>query len=59
MLLETRDCPGFKVGRILDKIGQKGQDTCELFLMTCMCPPMRCLAASKAGLRTADDRVTV
>lgn len=31
MLLETRDCPGFKVGRILDKIGQKGQDTCELF----------------------------
>lgn len=31
MLLETRDCPGFKVGRILEKIGQKGQDTCELF----------------------------
>ena len=31
MLLETRDCPGFKVGRILDKIGQKGQETCELF----------------------------
>lgn len=31
MLLETRDCKGFRVGRILDKIGQKGQDTCELF----------------------------
>lgn len=31
LLLETRDCAGFKVGRILDKIGQKGQDTCELF----------------------------
>ena len=31
MLLETRDCAGFRVGRILDKIGQKGQDTCELF----------------------------
>ena len=31
MLLETRDCEGFRVGRILDKIGQKGQDTCELF----------------------------
>jgi acyl-CoA dehydrogenase len=31
MLLETRDCPGFRVGRILEKIGQKGQDTCELF----------------------------
>ncbi len=31
MLLETRDCPGFRVGRILEKLGQKGQDTCELF----------------------------
>ena len=31
MLLETRNCGGFRVGRILDKIGQKGQDTCELF----------------------------
>jgi acyl-CoA dehydrogenase len=31
MLVETRDCPGFTVGRILEKIGQKGQDTCELF----------------------------
>lgn len=31
MLVETRDCAGFRVGRILDKIGQKGQDTCELF----------------------------
>lgn len=31
LLLETKDCPGFRVGRILEKIGQKGQDTCELF----------------------------
>lgn len=31
ILLETRDRPGFRVGRILEKIGQKGQDTCELF----------------------------
>ena len=31
MLVETRDQPGYRVGRILDKIGQKGQDTCELF----------------------------
>lgn len=31
LLLETKDCAGFKVGRILEKIGQKGQDTCELF----------------------------
>ncbi|HJV87440.1 MAG TPA: acyl-CoA dehydrogenase family protein [Noviherbaspirillum sp.] len=31
MLLETRNCEGFRVGRILEKLGQKGQDTCELF----------------------------
>jgi acyl-CoA dehydrogenase len=41
MLVETRDqsgsdcaganVAGFRVGRILEKVGQKGQDTCELF----------------------------
>ncbi|NHZ61820.1 acyl-CoA dehydrogenase family protein [Massilia genomosp. 1] len=31
LLMETRDNPGFRVGRILEKVGQKGQDTCELF----------------------------
>jgi acyl-CoA dehydrogenase len=30
-LVETRDCPGFRVGRILDKVGLKAQDTAELF----------------------------
>ena len=31
MLVETKNCSGYRVGRILEKIGQKGQDTCELF----------------------------
>jgi acyl-CoA dehydrogenase len=31
LLLETRNNAGFRVGRILEKVGQKGQDTCELF----------------------------
>jgi acyl-CoA dehydrogenase len=31
MLIETKDCPGFRVGRLLDKIGRKAQDTAELF----------------------------
>jgi len=31
MLVETRDCPGFRVGQLLDKIGLKAQDTAELF----------------------------
>jgi len=31
MLVETKNVQGFKVGRILEKLGQKGQDTCELY----------------------------
>ncbi len=31
LMVETRDLPGYRVGRILEKIGQKSQDTCELF----------------------------
>ena len=31
VMMETRDLDGFKVGRILNKMGQKSQDTCELF----------------------------
>jgi acyl-CoA dehydrogenase len=31
LLVETKNVEGFRVGRILDKVGQKGQDTCELF----------------------------
>jgi acyl-CoA dehydrogenase len=31
IMVETRDLPGYRVGRTLEKIGQHGQDTCELF----------------------------
>ena len=31
LVVETRDCPGFRVGRVLDKMGMKAQDTSELF----------------------------
>lgn len=31
LMVETKDLPGFTVGRVLDKIGQQGQDTTELF----------------------------
>jgi acyl-CoA dehydrogenase len=29
--VETEGCPGFRVGRLLDKVGLKAQDTSELF----------------------------
>jgi len=31
LIVETKDCKGFRVGRLLDKIGMKAQDTSELF----------------------------
>jgi acyl-CoA dehydrogenase len=31
LMVETEDCPGFVRGRILDKVGQHGADTSELF----------------------------
>lgn len=31
LLVETKNSPGYKVGKFLKKVGQKGQDTCELF----------------------------
>ena len=31
LVVDTQDTPGFRVGRVLDKIGMKAQDTSELF----------------------------
>jgi acyl-CoA dehydrogenase len=31
LILETQGCEGFRVGRLLDKVGLKAQDTAELF----------------------------
>ena len=31
VMVETKDQPGYRVGRVLDKIGQNGWDTAELF----------------------------
>ena len=31
LIVETEACAGFKVGRVLDKLGMKSQDTAELF----------------------------
>lgn len=31
LMVETRDRPGYRVGRVLDKIGQHGWDTAELY----------------------------
>jgi len=47
LLVETKDLQGFKVGRILDKIGQKGQDTCELFFDDVHVPAVNLLGSEE------------
>jgi len=43
LMLETRDAEGFKVGRVLDKLGQKAADTSELFFDDVRVPADRLL----------------
>jgi acyl-CoA dehydrogenase len=31
LIVETKDLPGFRAGRPLEKVGMHGQDTCEIF----------------------------
>jgi acyl-CoA dehydrogenase len=47
VMVETRDLPGFKVGRILDKIGIRGNDTCELFFDDVRVPVANLLGESE------------
>jgi acyl-CoA dehydrogenase len=49
LLLETKDNPGFRVGRILEKVGQKGQDTCELFFDDATVPRENVLGGVEGG----------
>jgi acyl-CoA dehydrogenase len=37
-MVEPKDLPGYRVGRVLDKIGQNGWDTAEFFLDDCRVP---------------------
>ncbi|GAB7542039.1 acyl-CoA dehydrogenase family protein [Cupriavidus ulmosensis] len=48
IMVETRDQPGFRRGRILEKIGQKGQDTAELFFDD-VCVPVENLLGDEEG----------
>ena len=47
-MVET-DGPGFRRGRVLDKVGMKGQDTAELFFDDVRVPAETCSAARRAS----------
>lgn len=47
LLVETAELAGFKRGKPLKKIGQKGQDTCELFFTDCRIPAANVLGGQE------------
>ncbi len=49
IIVETRDCPGFSVGKVLDKIGQHGADTSEMFFSDVRVPVERLLGDEGTG----------
>jgi alkylation response protein AidB-like acyl-CoA dehydrogenase len=49
IVLETADAPGFRVGRVLDKVGMKAQDTAELFFDDVLIPAENLLGEEGAG----------
>jgi acyl-CoA dehydrogenase len=48
IMVETKDRPGYRVGRVLDKIGQNGWDTSEMFFDDCRVPA-DCLLGPEEG----------
>ena len=48
IMVETKDLPGYRVGRVLDKIGQNGWDTAEMFFDDCRVPAS-CLLGPTEG----------
>ncbi|MDT5210327.1 MAG: acyl-CoA dehydrogenase [Mycobacterium sp.] len=49
LVLETADAAGFRVGRILEKVGMKAQDTAELFFDDVLVPAENLLGEEGAG----------
>ncbi len=47
LMVETQDLQGYRVGRVLDKMGQQAQDTAELFFEDVRVP-VDCLLQRKA-----------
>jgi acyl-CoA dehydrogenase len=47
IMVETRDCPGYRAGRPLEKIGMHAQDTCELFFDEVRVPVANLLGGSE------------
>jgi acyl-CoA dehydrogenase len=59
LMLETRDLPGYRIGRSLKKIGRHAQDTCELFFDSVRVPTSNLLGPGEGrGLFQMMDQLT-
>ena len=47
IMLETKDLPGYRVGRSLEKLGRHAQDTCELFFDDVRVPAANLLGSAE------------
>lgn len=47
IILETKDLPGYHIGRPLEKVGMHGQDTCELFFENMRVPASNLLGPAE------------
>jgi acyl-CoA dehydrogenase len=47
IMVETKDLPGYRVGRSLEKLGRHGHDTCELFFDDMRVPAANLLGAAE------------
>jgi acyl-CoA dehydrogenase len=47
VIVETKDLPGYRVGRSLEKVGMHAQDTCELFFDDVRVPASNLLGAEE------------
>lgn len=57
MALDTRDAPGFAVGRVLNKVGMKAQDTAELFFDNVHVPVSNLLGVEGQGWKYAKTQL--
>jgi acyl-CoA dehydrogenase len=47
IIVETKDLPGYRIGRSLDKVGMHAQDTCELFFDDVRVPAVNLLGPAE------------
>jgi acyl-CoA dehydrogenase len=47
IMIETKDLPGYRVGRPLEKVGMHGQDSCELFFTDVRVPASNLLGPAE------------